>query len=223
VKAVVKDHLRRDPPVLVIPIRHHRARRSCAGEIRSPRSFPSPDFFYTMNPRAYSVTKPRPLPPIDDLRRLLEYNPDTGVFTWLVSRVCVRAGSEAGYTDKRGYKRVKINGRRHLAHRLAWLIHTGEVPSAHIDHIDGNKSNNRIANLREATSGENSHNVSTPKHNTSGIKGVSWDRNSGKWKAQIAVEGVHLHLGLFRSIECAADAVREARCRLHGDFANHGQ
>jgi len=218
VKAVVKNHLRRDPPVLVISIRHHRARRSCAGEIRSPRSFPSPDFFYHMRQKSTDIDTLSQ----ETAKKLLCYDPLTGVFTWRVSRVCVRAGSEAGYTGSKGYKRININGRHHLAHRLAWLIHTGEAPSAHIDHIDGNKSNNRIANLRHATPGQNQHNSPIQRNNTSGTKGVSRDRKSGKWKAQIRVEGVRLYLGLFRSIEDAAVAVREARCRLHGEFANHG-
>jgi len=154
-------------------------------------------------------------------KKLLCYDPLTGVFTWLVSRGCVRAGSEAGF-DVNGYRRIRINGRDHLAHRLAWLIHTGENPSLQIDHIDMNKLSNRMSNLREATSGQNHRNVSTPKHNTSGIKGVSRDRKSGKWRAQIQVEGVQLYLGLFRSIEDAAEVVKAARSRLHGDFANHG-
>ena len=165
-----------------------------------------------------------PLPPLSLLHKLLEYNPDTGVFTWMVERGgrTARVGSPAGSTDKRGYKSIRINRRIYYAHRLAWLYVTGENPSLQIDHINGNRSNNRMSNLREATSAENNYNVSIPERNTSGIKGVSWDKKSQKWRAQISVEGSHLYLGLFRSIEDAAEVVREARCRLHGEFANHG-
>ena len=215
-KEVVKDHLRRDPPVSDMSIRHHRARRSCAGEIRSPRSFPSPDFFYTMTNRL------SPLPPVSLLREILEYNPDTGGFTWLVSHVRARVGAEAGYINSRSYKCIRIKGRHYQAHRLAWLYVTGEAPYAHIDHIDGDPSNNKFANLRQATPGQNQHNSQIQRNNTSGVKGVSWDKKRKRWKAQIASGGVLRYLGLFRSIEDAAEVVREARCRMHGKFANHG-
>ena len=163
------------------------------------------------------------LPPLDELRRVLDYNPATGIFTWLVSRGRAPAGTEAGFTDNKGYRVITVNWRHYFAHRLAWVFSTGENPTLQIDHIDMNKSNNRMSNLREATSAENKYNVSIPERNTSGIKGVSWDKKSQKWKAQIQVRRIYHHLGFFRSIEDAAEVVKAARSRLHGDFANHGQ
>ena len=165
-----------------------------------------------------------PLPPLSLLHKLLEYNPDTGVFTWMVERGgrTARVGSPAGSTDKRGYKSIRINRRIYYAHRLAWLYVTGENPSLQIDHIDGNRSNNRAANLRQATHGQNMHNSRIKSNNTSGVKGVTWDKSTEKWCVRIVVGRRCLHLGLFRSIEDAAEVVKAARPLLHGEFCNHG-
>ena len=213
-KAVVKDHLRRDPPVSGMSIRHHRARRSCAGEIRSPRSFPSLDFFYHMRRK---IT----LPPLDELRRLVHYDPETGVFTHRFTGKGRVAGRAAGNTRADGYLQITVAGVHTYGHRLAWYYVTGVVPELMIDHIDGNPSNNRFCNLRQASTSQNGMNSRMHDRNTSGVKGVTRSKSGGKWQAQIGVGGSYMYLGLFRSIEAAAEAVRVSRVKLHGQFARY--
>jgi hypothetical protein len=169
------------------------------------------------------MPKFRPLPPVETLREWLHYDPTTGHITWLrknSNRAVV--GSIAGHVDQRGYRRVSIETRKLLAHRVAWAIHYGADPGEmEIDHRDGNKSNNRIDNLRLATKPNNGHNARTRSDNTSGVKGVSLDRRRGTWVAQV-VDGTTRHSRAFPTIEEATAAIRTAREKLHGEFAHHG-
>ena len=132
------------------------------------------------------------------LKQILNYDPDTGIFTYKV-KFCrkIRAGSVAGTLDKDGYIRIKISGKLYKAHRLAWLYVHGYFPEYEIDHKDRNKSNNRINNLRHASSQCNKRNVGLRQDNTSGIKGVGWDKKSDKWRVQITVNNKNYYLGLF--------------------------
>ena len=100
-------------------------------------------------------------------------------------------------------------------------MHKGYLPKT-IDHINGDKLDNRIENLRAATVGQNQHNRKTNANNTSGYKGVSWNKGCNKWLSQIKLEGKRIHLGYFDNLEEAAEVVRKAREELHGDFAHHG-
>jgi len=116
------------------------------------------------------------------LKHLLHYNPDTVVFTWLSkpSRR-INSGSIAGrIKPKKGYVEIGISGRIYLAHRLAWLYIYGTWPKEQVDHINGIRNDNRIKNLRLATTSQNQWNKKMQKNNTSGIKGVSWDNQRGK-------------------------------------------
>lgn len=161
----------------------------------------------------------RKLLDLDRLRSLLGYEPLTGKFTWLkTTNRRVRAGDEAGCIDQDGYRVIGVDGRQYAAHRLAWLYVHGTWPKDQTDHIDGDKLNNAIANLREATHSENQANRGRQKNNSSGFKGVSWSQFRKKWAAAICVKGCTLSLGFF---SCPAEAHRayvEASRRLHGEF-----
>ena len=121
-----------------------------------------------------------------------------------------------------GYYRVRINGMLHRLHRLVWIYHYGDIPNGmFVDHIDGDKSNNRIENLRLATYSQNQHNRKICSTNTSGVKGVYWDKSKKKWRGRIEDMGKKLHVGYFHTIEEAETAMIIARNNLHGDFARH--
>lgn len=155
------------------------------------------------------------------LLTLLHYDPDTGLFTWLQDKARAVKGSVAGNQRKSGYRDIQISGERFLAHRLAWFYVHKKWPSVHIDHIDLDPSNNRIANLREATNSQNMCNARTPKDNKTGVKGVCWDSNKGLWKAQINVGGVKVLNKRYESFEEAVAAVREVKEKQHREFARH--
>lgn len=171
----------------------------------------------------------------EHLRSRLDYNPETGLFTWkakLCDDVQSRrwngkyVGKVAGSVGVNGYVEIGFNKGgvrfRGFAHRLAWLHVHGVLPSKMIDHIDGNKTNNRISNLREATFAENSWNTGARSWSKSGVKGVSWDKSRGKWFASIFVHRKQIALGRYDSIQEAAAAYAEAARLYHGEFANLG-
>lgn len=134
----------------------------------------------------------------EKLRELLSYCLETGIFRWRVDRRGgAKAGSVAGRISSHGYQEIKINGKLHHAHRLAWLYVHGVWPSDQIDHINRVRTDNRIANLREATSAENSRNRSKYGNNTSGHVGVTWCKREQRWKAQIQHEGKMINLGYY--------------------------
>jgi hypothetical protein len=155
----------------------------------------------------------------DRVRQALKYDAGTGVFTWRIGRQGAAAGSVAGCVDIYGYRIIGMDRRGYRAHRLAWLYAYGHWPTAEIDHIDGDRLNNRIANLREATRSENQRNVGVTRSNTSGFKGVYWYPRDRKWQAKIMLGGKSKHLGLFDSPDLAHAAYCEAAGRIHGDFA----
>jgi hypothetical protein len=129
-----------------------------------------------------------------------------------------KAGDRAGAVHHTGYRNIQIDGVMYLEHRVIYKMHYGIMPER-IDHIDGNKENNRINNLRECTASQNSQNRGRQSNNTSGVKGVCWRKKSGKWHAQIMSKGVFMHLGFYTDIDAAAEAVRAARAEHHKDFA----
>lgn len=150
----------------------------------------------------------------EQLRELLDYDPESGRFTWRVALPGQKAGSPAGCLDSYGYVVIRIDGANRKAHRLAWLIAYGEWPDDQIDHINGDRSDNRIANLRSLTNQGNQQNRRTAhRGNSSGLLGVSPKR--GKWRAQIKVDGKKRHLGLFDTPEAAHAAYLEAKRKLH--------
>jgi predicted ribonuclease toxin of YeeF-YezG toxin-antitoxin module len=139
----------------------------------------------------------------EELKRLLHYDPETGVFTWRVIKGWVRAGAIAGGINSLGYQQIKINRRNHRGHRLAFLYMTGSWPVADVDHIDGNKSNNRWDNLRPATRSQNNANSKIRSSNSAGYKGVTYCKRDNRWRAAIRKDGRHYHLGHF---DTAAEA-----------------
>ena len=159
---------------------------------------------------------------LERAKELLQYDPDTGLITWKKS-VNSRSspGSEAGCASSIGYRRMKIDCGRYLAHRIAWLLYYGYWPIGQIDHIDNNRSNNAINNLRDCCGSQNQQNQPIRKSNRSGIKGVSWCSTNKKWHVQARTPGVIHQGGYFSDIEEAGRAAIELRNRLHGEFARH--
>lgn len=157
------------------------------------------------------------------LKDLLDYDPETGDFTWLKRGQGRSVGSIAGHqwVDRSGIKYINIcvQRQRCRAHRLAWLWVYGVWPDKYVDHIDGDGSNNRISNLRLATASENLANSKRPKNNTSGAKGVSFDQASQKYVAKISVNCKRLHLGSFDTVSEAAEAYAKAAKGYYGEFA----
>ena len=160
------------------------------------------------------MTEQRAALTAEQVRELLDYNPETGRFTWRIAPRGHKAGSQAGCTDSYGYVVIRTAGAGHKAHRLAWLIAYGEWPDDQVDHINGDRSDNRIANLRSLTNQGNQQNRRTAHRGIrSGLLGVSPKR--GKWRAQIKVDGKKRHLGLFDTPEAAHAAYLEAKRKLH--------
>jgi hypothetical protein len=152
---------------------------------------------------------------IDQLHEVLDYNPETGIFI----RKCHRGvGGKAGSHDTNGYLGIRVNVTRYLAHRLAWFYVHGSWPANDIDHINGVKDDNRIANLREATATQNMRNIDAPKHNTSGIKGVCYDKRNSKWMAYIVVNGKFKNLGRYANLEDAGKAYENYSLSTFGEF-----
>lgn len=155
------------------------------------------------------------------LHELFEYR--DGKLYWKVSRphTTIKPGDKAGGFGKNGYLMTSINCKSFYNHRIIYMMHYGNLPKF-IDHIDGNKANNKIENLREATSSQNNRNMPKKITNTSGIKGVSWDTSSGKWRVRLRINGIDRRIGCFEDIKEAEKAIIQARNLYHGEFANHG-
>jgi hypothetical protein len=132
-----------------------------------------------------------------------------------------RKPEKAGTIDGGGYVQTGIKGVYYKNHRLIFMMHHGYVPEF-IDHIDGNKLNNRIENLRPATKSENEYNKKLKRKTFSGIKGITWRRDSKKWRAKITVDGKEITIGNYVDIEDAKQAIQKARADLHKQFANNG-
>lgn len=172
---------------------------------------------------------------IQDLRDRLMYCPNSGVFTWRNREDASKSwnarfsGKEAfTYQNKRGYKTTNIrfescgNPVPLLAHRVAWALIYNEWPSGQIDHINGDKADNRICNLRDVVNAENAKNMALKSSNKTGVSGVYLHKQTGKWCAQINAFGKTVGLGLF---EKKGDAViaRKAAERVLGYHENHGR
>lgn len=160
----------------------------------------------------------------DRLRDVLRYSPSSGEFHWRVSNSYRKpAGSLAGDKKKdSGYVLIGVDRVRYRAHRLAWLYMTGAWPSYQIDHIDGDRSNNRWENLRDATQQQNSANMRRRSSNLCGVKGVSrYCGSSGyvSWRAHIFVNGKTMYLGCFSTVDEASAAYVAAAREHFGEFA----
>jgi len=152
----------------------------------------------------------------DRLREVLSYNPETGAFTWLVSRGRVAAGDLAGNLSVLGYFDIGVDGKLYGAHRLAWLYVHGEWPADQIDHINGARTDNRICNLRAVSHAQNNQNIRKAQaNNKCGFLGVVWNEKNRKWRAKIKANGRALHLGYFDAAEEAHAAYLKAKAELH--------
>lgn len=162
----------------------------------------------------------------EELRQLLSYDPETGLLIWRH-----REGAFSGwntrfagrraftYLNSRGYFQGTVGGRVYTAHRVIWTMCNGDLEHWHIDHINGNQTDNRLVNLRLCTPEQNARNRGITRSNRSGAVGVALC--NGKFRAQIKARGKQMHLGTFDNFEAAKLARREAEARL-GFFENHG-
>jgi hypothetical protein len=158
---------------------------------------------------------------LDEAKRLLVYSPETGRVQWRVSSERggrMISGNDLGSISK-GYKIAEISGCTYRVHRLAWLLHYGVWPKGDIDHINGNRSDNRIDNLREATRSLNLAIRGATKRNTSGFKGVSWDKKKRKWVAQISKDYKRQWFSRHDTPEAAHAAYTAAAKVMFGEYA----
>ena len=146
-----------------------------------------------------------------------------GSLFWKITFNKVKAGDEAGYKTSTGYRVVRINNVKHYTHRLIYTMFNGEIPEGMvIDHVNCNRADNRIENLRICDSYQNAQNKSLNKNNKSGFKNVHWLKSVNKWKVQLRVNGKMKNIGLFKDLELADLVATEARHKFHGKFTNHG-
>lgn len=170
----------------------------------------------------------RQLPPQDYLRKILDYNPETGVLTWK-KREGLKGSWNAKYAGKpaftsgngHGYWCGAINSKNLLAHRVIWKLVYGSEPDQ-IDHINGIRSDNRLENLRNVSPQENQRNCVRQRNNVSGATGVIWNKQARKWHSKIVVNGKELHLGFFVDFEAAVAARKNAEVK-YNFHANHGR
>jgi len=165
--------------------------------------------------------KVRVMPDYAFLKDCLTYYSETGdFFRAKTTSSNAKKGDKSGYYNKRGYLLVTVGNKKYLAHRLAWYYMTGEDPGEKkVDHINRNIKDNRFCNLRLVDSQGNSINCSMCKHNTSGVRGVYWDKQMNKWAAQIKNKGRKIHLGYHIEIDDAKDAYDKAALEIHGEYA----
>lgn len=167
--------------------------------------------------------------------QVVRYDPETGQFYWLIRPASLfqdaktmkrwntrYAGKETFLQNYRGYRKARIFNKNYWAHRVAWVLRYGEWPVGHIDHIDGNPSNNRIENLRDVSPVVNMRNQKKRSDNRSGITGVFWDHKREKWRAEIQVEdSKSLFLGYHDTIQAASQS-REKAKKENGYADRHG-
>lgn len=167
---------------------------------------------------------------------MVNYNPETGSMVWRkkdadqpdAARWNARyAGKECGTIDDKGYRRLLFRFSKEKtfkirAHRLAWFISFGQLPAEEIDHINQNKADNRLENLRDVPKYINQRNGTRKANNTSGVVGVTWHKQRGKWCAQAYLDGKHHHLGLFEELTEAETAARKFRSS-NGFTETHGR
>ena len=158
----------------------------------------------------------------DQVKDLFDYR--DGELYWKISVAHRKAkiGDKAGGVNSKGYLLTRINGVKYYNHRIIFLWHYGWVPEK-IDHKDTNPSNNKIDNLRPATSFENGWNMRISKKNTSSVKGVGWDKRVKKWHVRIRFNHKLNSFGLYHDIEVAKFIAETMRYKYHGKFANHGE
>ena len=152
----------------------------------------------------------------DELKSLFWYHPEFGVFYWRqeLRNGAIKPFDMAGCKDKDGYTQIKLKGRVYRAHKLAWLYMYGETPRM-VDHINGDRSDNRIANLRLASVKQNNENTTLRRDNKTGCRGVSFSQREGKYVARVEHNGKKILIGYFDDLAKAADQVQAARSAIY--------
>ena len=149
----------------------------------------------------------------EDLKESMHYCPESGAFARRIGALIIPVN---GSTDSYGYKQVRVNGKKYLAHRLAWLYMHGGWPPDQVDHCNGMRSDNRLKNLRLATNAQNRQNIRSAYSNSkSGALGVTWDKKTQKWQAKISLNGAKNILGFFENIADASAAYIAAKREIH--------
>jgi hypothetical protein len=157
---------------------------------------------------------------VEAIKSNLSYDPQSGdIFRFQLNGSTRQVGKVA---FSHGYITFIFMGKSRLAHRVAWLLHYGEWPAGFIDHINGDRADNRIANLRDVSRSGNQRNQKLSSRNKSGVLGVHWSNKASKWVASIKLNGRQIHLGLFEEKFTAAEA-RHRADRLYGFHPNHGR
>lgn len=152
----------------------------------------------------------------NELKELLNYDPCTGMFTWKRQRQRIRPGQRAGYKHWSGYVYIEVNRKAYALHRLAWLYVYGVWPQHTIDHINRDRSDNRISNLRDVPFHINTQNKSVYRNTSVGCSGVCFHSRMQKYQAQIKVDRKPVYLGTFDNLFDAVAARRSAEIRLQG-------
>ena len=155
------------------------------------------------------------------LKELLHYDPDSGVFTWRVTRKKCPAGKRSGTQRSDGYRIISIDRKNYLESRLAFFYMLEKWPTHHIDHRDRDPSNTKWLNLREATQSQNAMNSPVRTNNRTGFKGVRRAKQPVGYEAYYFKNGKHVTIGTFPTIEAASTARRAAVDAAYGEFAHH--
>ena len=149
------------------------------------------------------------------LREVLDYDPETGIFVWRTASRRARIEKEAGCLNSKGNWMIRLDRRQHRAHRLAWLYVYEIMTPQQLDHINGNRADNRIVNLRVCDNSLNQQNLSLSGSGTTGYLGVTFDKKEKKFKARIKTQGVNKCLGLFSTALEASEAYLTAKKTMH--------
>lgn len=155
---------------------------------------------------------------IEYLHSLLRYDPDSGHLFWLALGKGRIKKRPAGTRLSTGYIGVVIGPKRYYAHRICWALYHGRWPEEQIDHINGDKTDNRITNLREATNLQNGKNLKMSVRNTSGVTGVTFDRANNKWRATLKANGRSIYLKRWDTFEQAVEARKAAEKQYFGKW-----
>ena len=165
-----------------------------------------------------TITLPDSIMPLSqtELKKMFLYEPDTGFLRWKEGRSNMVKNSKAGCKNASGYLIVTINSKSHRVQRVIWIYMFDHIPSGfYIDHINGNKTDNRLCNLRLATNSQNQQNRPAPQNNSSGYRGVTWHKQANKWMARICHNRKREMLGFFETVEEAYEAYKNRASEIY--------